>query len=174
MIGRYRDEAMTEPLAALLLPCRLEDFELAAHARDLLAIPRVVALEPPRTRVRGPLVEAVAMRQARRLRFPGEPRVLVLYHPMQYPLARALSSYHDRAELWYVRTEAAASGPEQGRRRIELEEFDRLAFERATGTVVVSPEADPRVQNEPIRRRLGELEVISARAFVPGARLERP
>lgn len=162
-----------EPLAILLLPCRLEDFELAAHARDLLTIPRVVALEPPRTRLRGPLVEVVSMRQARRLRFPGEPRVLVVYHPMQYPLARALGSCYDRTELWYVRNDTAASRPEEGRRQAELEEFDTLAAERATHTVLASPGTDPRVQNESIRGRLAELEVISVRVFMPGVRARR-
>ncbi len=37
---------MSEPLAVLLLPCKLEQFELAKHARGLLSIPRVLALEP--------------------------------------------------------------------------------------------------------------------------------
>ena len=39
-----------DPLAVLLLPGRLEGLELEAHARDLLSIPRVVALEPSRVR----------------------------------------------------------------------------------------------------------------------------
>ena len=45
--------------------------------------------------------------QARRLRFPGEPRVFVLYRPRQYPLARALLGVHEPAELWYVRPDPA-------------------------------------------------------------------
>jgi hypothetical protein len=53
-----------EPLAVLLLPGRLEGFELEAHARDLLSIPRVVALEPPRIRPARALRDAVSVRQA--------------------------------------------------------------------------------------------------------------
>ncbi len=93
---------MDEPLAALLLPARLESFELEAHARDLLAIPRVIALEPSRVRTPRFMREATTARQAARLRLPGRLRLLVLYHPAQYPLARALSSQHEDAELWYV------------------------------------------------------------------------
>jgi hypothetical protein len=173
MTARRVTGTVDEPLAVLLLPCRLEDFELADHARDLLAIPRVVALEPPRRRLRGPLLDGLLMRQARRLRFPGAPRVLVLYGPTQYPLARALSSHYDRAELWYVHIDMTACWQEDGRRGAELDELDALAAARATRTVVASQGADPRVQNESIRRRLVELEVISSRAFLPGARLQR-
>ena len=60
-----------EPLAVLLLPGRLEGLELEAHARDLLSIPRVVALEPSRLRPRRLLRDAALLRQGRRLRFPG-------------------------------------------------------------------------------------------------------
>lgn len=162
---------MDEPIAILLPPCRIEEFELADHARDLLAIPRVVALEPSHRRLRGPLVDAVSMRQAHRLRLPGEPRMLVLYGPVQYALARALSSHYDRAELWYVCVDAAASWRAEGHGSAELDEFDTLAATRATQTVFASPGADPRLQNEPIRQRLVELGVISSRAFLPGARV---
>ncbi len=160
---------MDDPLAVLLLPARLEEFELAEHARDLLSIERVVAVEPRRERMRASVAEALAARQARRLRFPGQPRLLVVYRPLQYPLARALRSRHEEAELWYARL---PGGPEaRGRDRARLEEFDRLAEERAVRTLQISPDADPHAENEALRRRLTELGVIS---FLPmGARVER-
>src|SRR5450756_2957141 len=89
-------------LAVLLLPGRLEGLEREDHARGLLSIPRVVALEPSRMRPPGFLRDAICQRQARRLRFPGRLRLLVLYHPAQYPLARALRAHHQDVELWYL------------------------------------------------------------------------
>ena len=156
---RYRRERdPQEPLGILLLPCRLEDFELASHARDLLAIPRVVAVEPPARRTPRFLRDTLPMRQARRLRFPGDPRVLVLYHPMQYPLARALMARHD-AELWYIEPSPGVLGEQVE----ELIELDRLARGRARQTVAPADDA--------LRYRLRELEIISPRPFVPGARI---
>jgi hypothetical protein len=161
---------MDDPLAVLLLPARLEEFELAAHARDLLEIERVVAVEPRRARVRPGVAEALAARQARRLRFPGVPRVLVIYRPLQYPLARALTSRHEQAELWYVRPPDLA-GAARSKDLTRLEEFDRLAEERAVRTLSVSPDAEPRAENEALCQRLTELGVIS---FLPmGARVDR-
>ena len=154
-----------EPLAVLLLPRRLEDFDLAAHARDLLAIPRVVALEPPRGGRSGSLREAVSALQARRLRFPGEPAVFVLYRPRQYPLARALLGAHERAELWYV-------APDPVVFRIAADRSDdELARARAAQVLTATPDGDPRAENEPLRSRLTELGVISHHPFVPGVRI---
>ncbi len=147
---------MTEPLAVLLLPAKLEDFELAAHARDLLRIPRVLALEPSRFRTPRLLRDAVPLRSARRLRFPGEPRMLVLYHPRQYPLARALGGRYEHAELWYLR-------PDPAQLTAELAELDELAVDRAGAARVIDPTAPP----AELRERLLELGIISARAFVP-------
>ena len=158
---------MTEPLAVLLLPRRLEDFELKGYARDLLRIPRVIALEPSGRRVPKFLRDMLPMRQAKRLRFPGEPRLVVLYHPAQYPLARALCGHYEGAELWYFRPgpgSLCAAGPYS---REELLELDELACERAAQFLVVSEDADPGVVNERLRRRLLELEIISSRPFLP-------
>jgi hypothetical protein len=157
-----------ESLAVLLLPCRLEDFELAAHARDLLAIPRVVALEPPRARPHRLRRTTVTIIQARRLRFPGQPRAFVLYHPAQYPLARALLGVHDRAEFWYAPPDPAALDTLAERGDKELIEFDDLARARAEHLLDVTPQGDTRVENEPLRSRLWDLGVISHRPFVPG------
>lgn len=91
-----------EPLGVLLLPARLEDLAFEKHARALLSIPRVVALEPPRVGLPRFLREIVSARQATRLRFPGRVRVLILYDPAQYPLARALHARTEDSELWYL------------------------------------------------------------------------
>lgn len=163
---------MSEPLAVLLLPARLEEFELAGHARELLAIPRVIALEPGRFRTPRFLREAAAERGARRLRLPGEPRLLVLYHPYQYPLARALSARYEKAELWYVRPDLGQIGGDDS--GDELADLDRLARERATDARVVSHTVPHDELRELLRLRLVELEVISHRPFVPGARIDVP
>ena len=152
----------TEPLAVLLLPGRLERCELVAHARDLLTIPRVVALEPPRRRGSRPARDMAAAMQARRLRFPGTPRVFVLYDPVQSPLARALLGVHDQSELWYARREPAEFAGDEPR------ELDYLARARAEHLLVVRADGDPRTEHQPLRDRLIELGVISAQPFIPG------
>ena len=162
---RLRDLEQTavEPLGILLLPCALEEFELADHARDLISIPRVVAVEPSRRRVPRPLRNSLPARHARRLRFPGDPRVLVLYHAIQYPLARALLARYADSELWYVRPDGELPD-EPGYSRDELIELDQLARDRARQTIGPGDDA--------LRNRLRELEIISARPFVPGARID--
>lgn len=157
-----------EPLAVLLLPGRLEGLAIERHARALLSIPRVVALEPPRVRLPRFLREAASLRQAGRLRFPGRVRLLVLYHPAQYPLARALCSRYEDVELWYAPSgredlEAADTAHER-----ELPVWDELARERAS-QVLAATEAGG-IDDAPLRARLRELGVISPYAFIPGHR----
>jgi hypothetical protein len=154
-----------DSLALLLLRGPLEGFELEEHARSLLSIPRVIALEAARARAPRVLRDGAALRQARRLRFPGRVRLLVLYHPAQYVLARALRDKHD-AELWYVEShpeDAWVAGEDR-----ELHEADALARERAA---VLLPRTDATtVADEALRERLHELDVISPYAFVPDDR----
>ena len=106
------------------------------------------------------------MRQATRVWLPGELRVIVLYHPAQYPLARALSAVHPEAELWYAPPEPAQldAHPEAE----DLRAHDRAARDRAAGLLAVTG-AD--VDDAPLRERLVQLDVINSRAFVPQARL---
>jgi hypothetical protein len=155
-----------ESLAVLLLPSKLEEFELGAHARGLLSIPRVVALEPPRFRTPRLMRNAVGIRQARRLPFPGRPRMIVLYHPAQYPLAQALLSHDDELELWYI-----APDVESLTGSSELNDLDDLARAHATQIVPVRDGTD--VSDEDLRERMRELDVINARAFIPVARSRR-
>ena len=162
---------MTEPaddvLAALLLPGPLEGFAREDHARGMLSIPRVIALEPSRLRPPGFLRDQVCSRQARRLRFPGRLRLLVLYHPAQYPLARALCARYQDLELWYIPPERETMEAADEAHSRELMALDQIARERATRVIVAS---GPHVDDESLRARLRELGVINPRAFLPGAR----
>ncbi|HYZ56861.1 MAG TPA: hypothetical protein VE733_25650 [Streptosporangiaceae bacterium] len=162
---------MDDSLAVLLLPGKLEGLVLEGHARDLLSIPRVVALEPSRVRPPRFLQDATSQRQARRLRFPGRLRLLVLYHPAQYPLARALCAHHEDLELWYIPPgrEALEAADEAHMR--ELLAFDELARERARQVLTATEGGG--VDDAPLRARLRELDVISPRAFIPGGRPRR-
>src|SRR5580700_6211457 len=115
----------------------------------------------------GFLRDAICQRQARRLRFPGWLRLLVLYHPAQYPLARALCAHYQDVELWYVPPgrEALEAADEAHTR--ELAALDEMARERASQVLVVS---EHYVDDGSLRLRLRELGVISPRAFLPGTR----
>lgn len=164
MSPRLASPSSAEPLGVLLLPAKLEeDFPLAEHARELFQIPRVIALEASRHRPPRLLRDAAPLRQARRLRLPGVPRVLVLYQPEQYRLARALLARYDQAELWYVRPgDATQDDP-------DLAELDRLAVERAGEDRLLAPELGSAEPGGPLRVRMQELQIISHRPFVPGA-----
>jgi hypothetical protein len=160
-------EPAADSLAVLLLPGRLEGTALEAHARDLLSIPRVIALEPSRVRPPRFLRDAISLRQARRLRFPGQPRLLLLYDPAQYPLARALCACYDDLELWYIAPgRPARPGGDQAHAREAA--LDQLARERASHVLRATDAGG--VDDAPLRERLRELDVINPRAFLPGAR----
>jgi glycosyltransferase involved in cell wall biosynthesis len=132
-------------LCVLLLPRALEQFILRDQAEDLLTAPGVVAVEPARIpygaylRLPASVADGLAATQARRLRLPGVPRAIVIFHPLQYPLARGLIAQHPDAELWYWRWDryevAYDASPRQ---RARLEELHLAASMRAEVTVVVS------------------------------------
>jgi hypothetical protein len=96
------------PLLVLLLPTRLEDFQLRALAEKLLAAPGALAVEPARVSYRrlGRLPPAlayhVARRQAKRMKLPGTPRAIALFDVHQVPLAVAISQRHAGAEVWQL------------------------------------------------------------------------
>jgi hypothetical protein len=117
--------------------------------------------------------DAAAIRQSKRLRLPGIPRLVVLYHPLQYPLARALRTRYERAEVWYVRPDRDSLRDEGGNLREEVLDFDQLAAERATRTMVLGTDEVIAAQTASLRDRLAELGIISHRPFVPGGRVER-
>ena len=136
-----------QPCALLLLPRPLEGFILEDQARNLLRAPGVVAADPPRVRygavarlpegLRGALAHGTARRLLRAL--GGELRAVVIFHPVQWPLARALLAAAPGAELWYGRWDryevAYDASPRMRRRVAELHE---AAASRSALTFVVS------------------------------------
>ena len=122
----FREE---RPLCLLLLPAPLERCAVRERAEDLLTAPGVAAVDPPRisyaslARFSEAVADGIAAVQARRLRLPGHPRAMVVFHPHQYPLARAIRSAHPDAELWY--------GPYADPQGEHEESLNARAFERA-------------------------------------------
>ena len=113
----------------------------------------------------------IVPRQPQDLRLPGQLRMVVLYDPAQYPLARALCAQHQGAELWYLppdRRTVTGRSPEETQ---ELLASDSLARDRSTQTLTETPPGDS--YDDPLRLRLRELDVINARVFVPEARFTR-
>ena len=100
-----------EPIAVLLLPRTLEQFILREQAEDLLRAPGVVAVEPGQMpfgaygRLPPMGVRRIARGQARRLLrlLPGRPAAIVMFHPLQWPLARELQERVPGSEVWYGR-----------------------------------------------------------------------
>jgi hypothetical protein len=73
------------------------------------------------------------------LRLPGVPRVIVIFHPLQYPLARGLIAQYPDAELWYWRWDRyEAAYDASPRQRARLEELHLAAAFRAERSIVVS------------------------------------
>jgi hypothetical protein len=133
------------PIGVLLLPRTLEQFILRDQAEDLLGAPGVVAIEPARIsygaylRLPASVGDGLAATQARRLKLPGLPRVIVIFHPLQYPLARALISQHPDAELWYWRWDRYETAYDASRRQRErLADLHLAASLRASVNIVVS------------------------------------
>jgi hypothetical protein len=163
------------PICLLLLPAPLEGFILRDQAEDLLRARGVVAADPPRVpygafgRVPPALGDALAARQGRRLvralrRRVGVPRVVVIFHALQYQLARAVIGAADGdCELWYWRWdryERAYDASPALRERLEV--LHRHAAERAALTLAVSDEL---VRLEREEGRDAALVPMSADAF---------
>jgi glycosyltransferase involved in cell wall biosynthesis len=163
------------PICVLLLPRELEHFILRDQAEDLLSAPGVLAVEPARIpyaaylRLPASVADGLAATQARRLKLPGVPRVVVIFHPLQYPLARGLIAQHPDAELWYWRWDryevAYDAGP---RRRARLEELHLAATLRASVTVVVSEALGELAREEGGEALLVPLAADSFPAPAPG------
>jgi len=162
--GRIAEDAellgQDRPLCLLLLPAPLETFALRERAEDLLSAPGVAAVDPPRlsyggaARLGESFADGLTVVQARRMRLPGFPRALVVFDPLQYPLARALAGIHPDAELWYGPTREPGSERER-----ELDELARgratLRFEAAQGPAYEA--------NLPLWERLEALGIESGR-----------
>jgi hypothetical protein len=140
------------PICVLLLPAPLERFILRDQAEDLLRADGVIAADPPRMPYgafgRMPLVlgDALAARQARRLvrtlrRRVGEPRVVVIFHALQYQLGRAVVAQTPGAELWYWRWDRYERAYDASPRlRARLEALHEQAAQRAGMVIAVSDE----------------------------------
>jgi glycosyltransferase involved in cell wall biosynthesis len=163
------------PIAVLLLPRELESFILRDQAEDLLTAPGVVAVEPARVpygaylRLPASVADGLAATQARRLRLPGMPRAIVIFHPLQYPLARGLIAQHRDAELWYWRWDRyEVAYDATPRQRERLEELHLAASLRAAVTVVVSDALGEIAREEGSEPLLVPLAADSFPAPAPG------
>jgi hypothetical protein len=162
--GRIAEEAellgQDRPLCVLLLPAPLEAFALRDRAEDLLCAPGVAAVDPPRlsydaaARLGESFADALSVVQARRMRLPGRPRALVVFDPLQYPLARALAGLHPDAELWY----GPIAVPDGGRERA----LHELAAERAV-LRFEHPDVPAHAANLPLWERMEALGIESGR-----------
>ena len=171
-----RDDDEPPGLCVLLLPRALEQFILRDQAEDLLSAPGVVAVEPARVpygaqlRLPASVGDGLAATQARRLRLPGVPRAIVIFHPLQYPLARGLIAQHPDAELWYWRWDRyEVAYDANARQRARLEELHLAASLRAAVTVVVTDA----LGEHRARGGLGAPAGAARRRLLPRARARR-
>jgi len=74
---------------------------------------------------------------------------------------------HEQSELWYFQPDTKMMAGE------DLIALDENARARAVRVLVANPDGDPRAENQPLRTRLLELEVISHRPYIPSARTAR-
>ena len=164
------------PIGVLLLPRALESFILRDQAEDLLSAPGMVAVEPARMSygayLRLPVTvgDGLAATQARRMKLPGTPRVIVIFHPLQYPLARGLIAQYPDAELWYWqwdRFEAAYDATPRQRER--LQDLHVAASMRASVNIVVTDALGELVDPEAGAPQLIPLAADSFPAPDPGA-----
>jgi hypothetical protein len=162
------------PLALLLLPRELERFILRDQAEDLLRADGVVAVDPPRipygalTRLPHAIAQGLAAGVAKRLvkalaRNGDRPKVIVIFHPVQILLARAIMARVDDCELWYGRWDryehAYDAGPHLRERLTEMHE----AAARLSSLTFVASEELARLEEEAGRE--AALVPLSADAF---------
>ena len=143
---------MEQPLLVLLLPQRLERFHLATQARRLLEAPGAVAVDPARIpvgRIPATVAAGLAVGQAKRMRLPGLPGAVAIFHPLQFYLAGALLARHPRAELWYGEPEPADVAPH--------EQLHAAAVERAALRFPATADLDI----TPLRLRMAELGIVT-------------
>lgn len=134
-----------DPIALLLTPRTVDRFILYDQGQDLLRAPGVVAVEAPRIpygalgRLPDWAGDALAAAQARRLRVPGRPVAAMIFHPFQWPFARALLARWPELQLWYGLFDRTPAAPDAGTRtRARLEALHAAASERADLVFAVS------------------------------------
>jgi hypothetical protein len=140
-----------QPLLVLLLPQRLERFHLETQARQLLEAPGAVAVDSARIpvgRIPAPVAAGLAVGQAKRMRLPGLPGAVAIFHPLQFYLAGALLARHPRAELWY-------GEPEPG----EVARHEQLHTAASARAALRFP-ATADLDITPLRLRMAELGIV--------------
>src|SRR4051794_1043572 len=162
------------PLCLLLLPRPLEGFILRDQAEDLLRADGVVAVDPPRVpygaTARLPhvvgevLANGTAKRLIKALRRNGDrPKAIVIFHPVQVLLARAILERSPDCELWYGRWDryehAYDAGPHL---RARVAEMHEAAARMSSLTFVASDEL---ARLEEAEDREAVLVPLSADAF---------
>jgi hypothetical protein len=162
------------PLALLLLPRELDRFILRDQAEDLMRASQVVAVDPPRipygamARLPQGVADRTVGRTANRLiktlrRNGDRARVVVIFHPVQLPLAQAILQREPEAELWYGRWDryeyAYDAGPHL---RERLERLHERAAQLSSLTFVASEEL---ARLEELEGRRAELVPLSADRF---------
>jgi hypothetical protein len=160
------------PLCVLLLPAPLERFILRDQAEDLLRAPGVVAVGPGRVpygaygRLPSFAADRLAALEARRVlaSLPdGTPRVVVIFHALQEPVARAILDGVPGCELWYWRWDRYERAYDASPRlRARLEAMHEAAAARAALVPAVSAEL---VRLERAAGRDASLVPMSADAF---------
>ena len=143
---------MEQQLLVLLLPRRLERFQLETQARELLRAPGAVAVDPARVpvaRIPAPVAAGLAVGQAKRMRLPGMPGAIAIFHPLQFYLAGALLARHPTAELWYGEPEPGDVGLH--------EQLHAAALARAALRFPATADLDI----TPLRLRMAELGILT-------------
>ncbi|MEA2281600.1 MAG: hypothetical protein QOK21_2207 [Solirubrobacteraceae bacterium] len=174
-LGRLAERATPadlQPLGIMLLPQPLEEFWLRERAEDLLTAPAVYAADPARISYRAlgrlpdTLMTGLAAGQARRMRFPGVPRAILVFHPLQYPLARSMIADNPDAQLWYADWSPDVESPHRPRVQRRIADFDTMAAMRADWRFDASAPAggvSARECNRELWERLEDLGVESGR-----------
>ena len=133
---RPRKVPLDRRLLLLLLPAMLERLQEREAVEEVLQAPDAVAVEPPHVSygalARLPMGGArqVARRQAWRMRLPGVPAVVIVLHPLQFPLGAALSDRFPAVELWYAPPAGEPATPREA-------DLHAAASERALETVAL-------------------------------------
>jgi hypothetical protein len=133
---RPRKVPLDRRLLLLLLPAMLERLPEREAVEEVLRAPDAVAVEPPRVSydalARLPMggARSVARRQAWRMRLPGVPAVVIVLHPLQFPLGAAMADRFPVLELWYAPPGAEPASPREA-------DLHAAASERALETVAL-------------------------------------
>ena len=144
---------MEQQLLVLLLPQRLERFDLEPQARELLRAPGAVAVDPARIpvgRIPATVAAGLAVGQAKRMRLPGMPG-----RRRDLPPAPVLSRGRDALPPPDRRALVRrARAPERGRR---FEQLHTAASTRAALTFPVTTDLDV----TPLQLRMAELGILT-------------